>query len=114
MEIKSWKKLRPGHFTFTIIHVSGQVIENLPCNVNRFGIRKTSQREKNARLHDRYAKVQNRMRAHSLSSGPPSSARNVDGAGSPNMSGDLPGKKSQLDPRPFGVGSPTMGRTVMP
>jgi hypothetical protein len=39
--------------------------------------------------------------------------RNVDG-GPANMSGDLPGKKSQLDLRPFGVGVPAVGRTVMP
>jgi len=30
------------------------------------------------------------------------------------MSGDLPGKKSQLDLRPFGVGVPTIGHTVSP
>jgi len=30
------------------------------------------------------------------------------------MLGDLPGKKSQLDLRPFGVGVPRVGRTVMP
>ena len=77
-------------------------------------IRKTSRREKSARNYDKYAKVQNRMRGHNLSSGPPSSARNVDGARPANMSGDLLGKKSQLDLRPFGVGVPAVGHTVMP
>ena len=38
----------------------------------------------------------------------------IDGVGPTNMSGDLPGKKSQLDLRLFGVGVPTLGRTVMP
>ena len=38
----------------------------------------------------------------------------VDGVVPANMSGDLPGKKSQLDLRPFGVVVPTLGRTVMP
>ena len=38
----------------------------------------------------------------------------VDGAGPTNMSGDLPGKKSQLDLRPFGVGVPAVGRKVIP
>ena len=41
-------------------------------------------------------------------------ARNVDGARPTNMTGDLLGKKSQLDLRPFGVGVPTVGRMVMP
>jgi len=38
----------------------------------------------------------------------------VDGAGPTNMSGDFPDKKSQLDLRPFGVGVPAVGRTVVP
>lgn len=38
----------------------------------------------------------------------------VDGVGPTNMSGNLPGKKSQLDLRPFGVGVPIVGRTVSP
>ena len=62
-------------------------------------------------IHDRCEKVQNRMTGHILSSGPPSSARNVDSAGPANMSRDLLGKKSQLDLRPFGVGFPVVGRT---
>jgi len=49
-----------------------------------------------------------------LSFGPPSSARNVEGAGPTNMLVDLPSKKSQLDLRPFGVGVPAVGHTVMP
>jgi len=36
------------------------------------------------------------------------------GAGPANMSGNLPGKKSQLDLRPFGVGVPALSRTVLP
>ena len=38
----------------------------------------------------------------------------VDGVGPSNMSGDLPGKKSQLDLRSFSVGVPVVGCTVMP
>ena len=38
----------------------------------------------------------------------------VDGAGPANMSRHLPGNKSQLYLRPFGVGVPTVGRKVMP
>jgi len=106
-------ELRPVHFAFTIICVSGKMIEKLPHDGGIFVVRKTSQREKSARIHDRYAKVQNRMRGNSLSSGPPSSARNFDGSRPANMSGDLPSKKSQLDLRPFGVGVPTMTHTVM-
>ena len=37
----------------------------------------------------------------------------IDGAGPANMSRDLPYKKSQLDLKPFGVGVPTMGSTVV-
>ena len=54
------------------------------------------------------------MRGHNLSSGPPSSTRNVDGVVPANMSGDLPGKKSQLDLRLFGVGVQVVGRMVTP
>ena len=54
------------------------------------------------------------MRGHNLSSDPPSSTINVDIVGPANMSGDLLGKKSQLELRPFGVGVPTMGHMVMP
>lgn len=32
----------------------------------------------------------------------------------PKFQGDLPGKKSQLDLRPFGVGVPAVGHTVFP
>ena len=77
-------------------------------------MRKTSWRDECDGIYDRYLKVQNRMRGHNLSSSPPSSARNVDGAGVANMSGDLLGKKSQLDLRPFGVGVLVVGRMVMP
>lgn len=38
----------------------------------------------------------------------------VDGVGPANMSGDLLGKKSQLDVRAFDVGVPVVGRTVSP
>lgn len=38
----------------------------------------------------------------------------IDGARPTNMSGDLPGKKYQLDLRLFGVRVPTMGCTVIP
>ena len=38
----------------------------------------------------------------------------VNGAGPTNMSGDIPGKKSQLDLRLFGVGVPTVGHMVSP
>lgn len=37
-----------------------------------------------------------------------------DGAGPTNMSGDLPGKNSQLDLRLFGVGALVVGCMVMP
>ena len=61
--IKHGKKvmyvLRPSHFAFTIIRVSGQEIEKLPRDGDIFTIQKTSQREKSARIHERYAKVQN-------------------------------------------------------
>jgi len=77
-------------------------------------MRKTLWREESARLHDRYAKVQNRMRGHSLSSSPPSSVINVDGVGLANMPGDLLGKKSKLNLRLFSVGIPVVGRMVMP
>lgn len=87
-------KLRPGHFTFTIIRVSGKEIEKLPRDDNIFGMQKTSWRKESEKIHDRYAKVQKRMRGHSLSSSPPSSARNVDVVGPANMSEDLPSKKS--------------------
>ena len=100
---------RLGHFAFTIIRVSGQEIENLPQDGDIFTIRKTHRGKNNARPHERYAKVQNWMRGHFLSSGTPSSARNVDGARPANMLEDLPGKKSQLDLKPFGVGVPAAG-----
>ncbi len=103
----------PCHFAFTIICVCGQEIEKLPRDGNIFDMRKTLWRKESARLHDRYAKVKNNMRGHSLSSGPPSTI-NVDGAGPANMLGDLAGKKSQLDLKPFGVGVPAVGRKVMP
>jgi len=77
--------LRPGHFAFTIIGVSGQEIEKLPGDGDIFTIRKTPRRKKNARLHEIYENVQNSMRGHCLSLVPPSSARNVDGAGPANM-----------------------------
>jgi len=54
------------------------------------------------------------MRGHNLSFEPPSSARNFDGAGPTNMSGDLSGKKSQLDLILFGVGVLAVGRMVSP
>jgi len=57
-------------------------------------MQKTSWRVESTRLHDRYVKVQNNRRGHSLSSGPPYSARNVNGARPTLMSGDLPSKKS--------------------
>lgn len=77
-------------------------------------MRKTSLRDECNRIHDKCVKVQNRMRGHNLLSSPPSSTRNVDGAGPANMSGDLPGKKSQLELRPFGVAVLAVGRTVFP
>jgi len=49
-------------------------------------IQKTPWGKKNARFHERYAKVQIWKRGHCLSLGPPSSTRNVDGAGPANMS----------------------------
>ena len=77
-------------------------------------MRKTLWRDYFDRIHDRCAKVQNRMRGHNLSSGGPSSAKHVDGDGPANMSGDLRGKKSQLDLRLFGVGVPTVGHMISP
>ena len=77
-------------------------------------MRRTSWRDKCNRIHDRCEKVQNRMRGHNLSSSPPFSAKNVDGAGPTNMSEDLPSKKSQLDLRLFGVGVPAVGCMVSP
>ena len=77
-------------------------------------MRKTSWRVECARLHDRYAKVQNRMRGNNFSSSPPSSTRNVDGARPANMLRDLPGNKSQVDLRPLGVGVLEVGCTIMP
>jgi len=65
--------------------VSGQEIEKLPGDGDIFTIRKTARRKKNARLHEIYENVQNWMRGHCLSLVPPSSARNVDGAGPANM-----------------------------
>jgi len=47
-------------------------------------------------------------------SGPPSSTKNVNGSRPTNMSSDIPGKKSQLDFRPFGVGVPIVGSKVVP
>ena len=38
----------------------------------------------------------------------------VGGAGSTNMSMDLPDKKFKLDLRPFGVGVLAVGHTLMP
>ena len=98
------QELRLGHFAFTIIHVSRKVIEKLPRDGYIFRIRKTLRREKSERLHDRYVKVQYRMREHILSSGHHSSTKNVNGLGLANMSRDLPSKKSQLDRKLFGVG----------
>jgi len=89
------------------------VIEELPRDGDIFVVRKTSRREKSARIHEIYANVQNNIRGHNLSSDPPSSARNVDGVGPTNMSMDLPSKKSQLDLRLFGVGVPIVGHTIM-
>ena len=77
-------------------------------------MRKTSQRDECDRIHDRCAKVQNRMRGNNLSFGLPSNTRNVDGVRPTNMPGDLPGKKSQLDLKLFGVGVPAVGHTVSP
>jgi len=77
-------------------------------------MRKTSWRGECDRIHDRCAKVQNRMRGNNLSFGPPYSARNFDGVGPTNMSGGLPGKKFELDLRPFGVGVPAVGCMVFP
>jgi len=77
-------------------------------------IRKKTQREKSARIRERYEKVQNWMRGHNLSFGPPSSARTFDGPRPTNMSRDLHGKNPQVDLRPFGVEIPTVGHTVMP
>jgi len=54
------------------------------------------------------------MRADNLSSGTPSSTRNVDGAGPTNMLEDLPSKKSQLDLKSFGVGVLVVGRMLSP
>jgi len=79
-----------GHFAFTIIRASGQKIEKIPRDGDIFTIRKTPRGKKNARLHEIYAKVQNRMRGHCLSSSPPSSAKNVNGAGPANMSRGSP------------------------
>ena len=80
---EAWKEIhvstQVGHFTFTIIRLSGQEIEKLPRDRDIFTIRKTSRGEKSARIHERYSKVQNCMRGHSLSFDPPSSAKNVDG-----------------------------------
>ena len=53
------------------------------------------------------------MRGHGWSSGPPSRARNVDSVGPTNVLGDLPGKKSQLDLKLFGVGVPAMDCTLI-
>jgi len=104
----------PCHFSFTIICVFRQEIKKLPHDVDKFGMRKTSWRVECARFHDRCEKVQNRMRGHNFSSGSPSSTRNVDGVGPTNISGDIPGKKSELDLRPFGVGVPAADHMVMP
>jgi len=70
--------------------VSGQEIEKLPRDGDIFMIRKTPWGKKSERLHEIYAKVKNWMRGHSLSSGPPSSTRNVDGVGPANMSRGSP------------------------
>jgi len=77
-------------------------------------MQETSWRGECDRIHDRCTKVQNNMRGHNLSSGPPSSARNVEGTGPTNMLGDLPSKKSQLDLRSFGLGVLAVGRMVLP
>jgi len=82
--------LKPCHFTFTIIRVSGKEIEKLPRDGDIFTIQKTPRGKKSARLHERYAKVQNWMIGHNLSSGPPYSTINVDGAGLANMSRGSP------------------------
>lgn len=58
--------------------------------------------------------IQNRLRGLNLSYGPPSSTRNFYGARPANMLGDLLGKKSQLDLKPFGVGVLAVGSMVMP
>jgi len=70
--------------------VSGQEIKNIPQDGDIFKIQKTPQGKKNARLHERYAKVQNWMRGHCLSSGPPSRTRNVNSDGPTNMSRGYP------------------------
>jgi len=82
--------LKPSHLAFTIICVSGQEIENLPRDGDIFTIQKTTQGKKSARLHEGFTKVQNWMRGHGLSSGPPSSTKNVDDARTANMSRGSP------------------------
>ena len=64
--------------------------------------------------HERCVEIQNRILGHILSSGPPSSAKNMDDVGPANMSRDLPYKKSQLDLRPFGVGVRVVGSKDLP
>jgi len=64
--------------------------------------------------HYRCVKIKNIFWGLILSFGPPYSAKNIDGAGLANMSGDLPGNKSQLDLRPFGLGVPAVGSKSMP
>ena len=54
------------------------------------------------------------MRGHNFSFGPLSNSIKFDGARLANMSSDLPGKKYQLDLRPFGVGVPVVGHRVSP
>jgi len=105
---------RPGHLAFNIIHEFRQEITKLSRDVERFGMQKISWRGACNEILDRCVKIQNRIRGHSLSSRPPSSTRNVDGDGPANVSGDLPGKRSQLDLIPFVVGVAAVGRMVLP
>ena len=44
-------------------------------------MQKTKRRDDYDSIHDRCAKIQNKMRGHSLSFGPPSSTINADGVG---------------------------------
>ena len=93
---------------------SWQVILQLPLDVKDMYIGQTFWRVNYNKLHDRCEKNKKRWWGLSLSSSPPSSAKNVDGAGPTNMLGDLLGKKSQLYLKPFGVGVLAVGCMLFP
>jgi len=104
----------PIFSTFTFICVLWQYILELFRDFKVISIRQIYRRIKFNIRHDRCVKIQNRFQELILSSSPPSSTRNVDVVGLANMSGDLFGKKSQLDLKPFGVGVPIVGSKSMP